>query len=172
MADKPEGEQTPETKSPEGETKAPEGNGPEGTTPQPKPEDTKAPQTPQTPASEPPTPPVTKETETTPPASQTAAQGDDEAAKVKAEADAAKTEAANLKVELERERAARKYNIPDELIPMLRAGSVEADAKALSTHAGRGSSLGTGGLDPTDTNDPKAEGKRLADRLFAKSRRF
>jgi hypothetical protein len=68
---------------------------------------------------------------------------------------------------------ARKYGVPDELIPMLRAGSVEADAKALTTFAGRGSSLGTGGLDPTDTdNDPKAEGKRLAERLFAKSRRF
>lgn len=170
MPEKPEGETKPEETTPE--AKPTEDT--KGETPQTeaKPEDEKTPETPQTPVSEPPAPPATKETETAPPAPQTGAQGDVEAIKAKAEAAAAKAEADQLKLDLERERAARKFGLPDELLPMLRAGSVEADAKALSTYAGRGSSLGTGGLDPTDTNDPKAEGKRLAERLFNKSRRF
>ncbi len=166
MPEKPEGETKPEETTPEAKPT-------EETKPEAKPEDTKPSETPQTPVSEPKSETPAKETTPKPEAAQTPVQGDDEATKAKAEADAAKTEAANLKLELERERMARKYGVPDELIPMLRAGSVEADAKALTTYAGRGSSLGTGGLDPTDTdNDPKAEGKRLAERLFAKSRRF
>lgn len=152
----------PET--PEGETK------PEETTPPAKSENE---QKPQAPVSEPHTQETPEDTNPVPEASQTADQGDNDTAKAKAEATSAKAETDKLKLDLERERMARKYGVPDELIPMLRPGFVEADAKAITSYADRGSSLGNGGLDPTDTDhNPKAEGKRLADWLFEKSRRF
>ncbi|MFI8452162.1 hypothetical protein [Streptomyces erythrochromogenes] len=151
MPEKPEGEETPAVTS---EASA---------------EDT--PQKPQEPVQEPVTPPVTKETTPEVPAPQTPAQGDDTAAKALAEAEAAKAKAAQLELELNRERTARKHNIPDELMGMLRADSLEADAKALAQYVtAKGSGLGMGGLDPTDNDDPKAEGEALANRLFAKNR--
>jgi hypothetical protein len=153
MPEKPEGEETPAVTS---EASA---------------EDT--PQKPQEPVQEPVTPPVTKETTPEVPAPQTPAQGDDTAAKALAEAEAAKAKAAALELELNRERMARKHSIPDELMGMLRADSLEADAKALAAFVtAKGSGLGTGGLDPTDNDDPKAEGEALANRLFAKNRYF
>ncbi|QPB09691.1 hypothetical protein CPT_Shaeky_004 [Streptomyces phage Shaeky] len=164
MSDKPEGTKPEDTK-PEGESK-PEAEG--------------TPETPQTPVSEPPTPPATKETTPAPNVPQTPAQGDDGAAKAKADAEAAakeaaeaKAKAAQLELELNRERTARKHGIPDELMGMLRADSLEADAKALAQYVtAKGSSLGTGGLDPTDNDDPRAEGEALADRLFSANRFF
>lgn len=151
MPEKPEGEETP--------------------APEVKPEET--PQKPQEPVQEPVTPPVTKETTPPVPAPQTPVQGDDTAAKALAEAEAAKAKAAALELELNRERMARKHSIPDELMGMLRADSLEADAKALAAFVtAKGSTLGTGGLDPTDNDDPQAEGEALANRLFAKNRYF
>jgi hypothetical protein len=156
---------------PEGETK------PEETTPEAKPEET--PQTPQTPPGEPAAEPVTKESTPEVPAPQTPAQGsEDSDAKAKAEAAEkaaaeATAKAAALELELNRERTARKHGIPDELMGMLRADSLEADAKALAAFVtAKGSALGTGGLDPTDNDDPKAEGEALADRLFSANRFF
>ncbi|QPB09765.1 hypothetical protein CPT_Shady_004 [Streptomyces phage Shady] len=132
-----------------------------------------APQKPQEPVQEPVTPPVTKETTPEVPAPQTPAQGDDATAKAEAEAAKATARAAQLELELNRERMARKHGVPDELVGMLRADSLEADAKALGALAtAKGSTLGTGGLDPTDNHDPKAEGEALADRIFAKNRYF
>lgn len=140
-------------------------------TPEAKPEET--PQKPQAPAQEPVTPEPTKETTPPVPAPQTPAQGDDATAKAIADATEAKAKAAQLELELNRERMARKHNIPDELLGMLRADSLEADAKALAAFAtARGSGLGTGGLDPTDNDDPKAEGEALAERLFTANRFF
>ncbi|MFG3200370.1 hypothetical protein ACGFYT_30100 [Streptomyces sp. NPDC048208] len=142
----------------------------------PKPEAT--PETPQAPATEPVTPEPTKETAPTPPAPQTPVQGDADAAKAQAEAAhkaaaEATAKAAALELELNRERTARKHGIPDELMGMLRPDSLEADAKALATYVtAKGSTLGTGGLDPTDNDDPMTEGAKLADRLFAKNRYF
>ncbi|QPB09544.1 scaffolding protein [Streptomyces phage Sycamore] len=153
MPEKPEGEETPAVTS---EASA---------------EDT--PQKPQEPAQEPVTEPVTKETTPEVPAPQKPAQGDDATAKAVADAAEAKAKAAQLELELNRERMARKHSIPDELMGMLRADSLEADAKALAAYVtARGSSLGTGGLDPTDNDDPKAEGEALADRLFTANRFF
>jgi hypothetical protein len=158
MPEKPEGEETKPEETPEA-----------------KPEET--PQKPQEPVQEPVTPPVTKETTPEVPAPQTPAQGDD-AAKAAAEAATkaaaeATAKAAALELELNRERMARKHNIPDELMGMLRADSLEADAKALAAFVtARGSGLGLGGLDPTDNDDPKAEGEALADRLFTANRFF
>lgn len=55
---------------------------------------------------------------------------------------------------LERERAARKHGLPDELVRFLRGTTpdeLDAEAATLSKYAARsGSGLGTGGLDPTD----------------------
>lgn len=133
---------------------------------------------PETPPVVPATPVVTPGTVVPPVAPQT---GTKDVADVKAEADAETTKAladskvktTELELDLARERAARKYNLPDSLVPLLRAGQVDADAKALSTHStAQVSGLGAGGLDPTDATDPKAEGKRLADRLFNKHRFF
>ncbi|MFJ8394395.1 hypothetical protein [Streptomyces sp. NPDC094144] len=150
---------------PEGETIPPE------TPPVTPAEET--PQTPQEPAQEPVTPPVTKETTPPVPAPQTPAQGEDATAKAVAEAAKATAKAAQLELELNRERTARKHNIPDELMGMLRADSLEADAKALATYVtARGTGLGSGGLDPTDTDDPAAEGEALAARLFSANRFF
>lgn len=159
MPEKPEGATTPEE-----------------TTPEVKPEET--PETPQTPPVAPVTPPATKETTPPVPAPQTPAQGSEDAAKAAAEAAIkeaaeAKAKAAQLELELNRERTARKHGIPDDLMGMLRADSLEADAKALATYVtAKGSALGTGGLDPTDSDDPTAEGEKLADRLFSANRYF
>ncbi|MFJ9671083.1 hypothetical protein ACIRP5_09895 [Streptomyces sp. NPDC101221] len=165
MADKPEGETPEQTTPAEGET--------------PNTEQT-TPETPQTPVSESASESESKETTPAPPAPETAAQSDDGAAKAQADAEAAakeaaeaKAKAAQLELELNRERMARKHGIPDELMGMLRADSLEADAKALAQYVtAKGSSLGTGGLDPTDNDDPRAEGERLADRLFSANRFF
>ncbi len=89
----------------------------------------------------------------------------------RAEAEAKRVEAENA---LKRERIARTHDIPDDLMPMLRDGSLEADAKALSPFLrARGSLLGTGGLDPTETpHNPAAEGKALADKLLSRTNLF
>ncbi|MFI2242372.1 hypothetical protein [Streptomyces chrestomyceticus] len=151
-----------EPKEPEGETK---------------PEDDKAPEKPQEPAQEPVAPPVTKDANPTPPAPEVPAQppADANAAVAEAtkEAADAKAKAERLELELNRERTARKHGIPDELMGMLRADSMEADAKALSRYVtATSSALGSGGLDPTDADDPTAAGEALANKLFAKNRIF
>ncbi|MFE5556233.1 hypothetical protein [Streptomyces sp. NPDC056544] len=55
---------------------------------------------------------------------------------------------------LERERAARRHGLPDELMQFLRGESAEelaAEAATLAKYASaRGSGLGEGGLDPSD----------------------
>lgn len=129
------------------------------------------PEKPQEPAKEPVTPEPTKETAPPTPTPQTPVQGDDATAKAVAEAETAKAKATQLELELNRERAARKYSVPDALIGLLRADSVEADARAIADMlAARNTSLGTGGLDPTDASDPTAEGEALADRIFSTHR--
>ncbi|MFE4367942.1 MULTISPECIES: hypothetical protein [unclassified Streptomyces] len=131
------------------------------------------PATPPAPVVEPVTPPAAPVV--TPPVAepQTPAQDADATAKAIADAAAATAKATALELELNRERMARKHNIPDELMGMLRADSMEADARALATYVtAKGSSLGTGGLDPTDNDDPTAEGAKLADRLFNANRYF
>lgn len=59
---------------------------------------------------------------------------------------------------LERERAARKHGLPDDLVGFLRgttADELDAEAATLSKYAARSdSSLGTGGLDPTGDGLP------------------
>ncbi|WHM40254.1 hypothetical protein [Streptomyces sp. BPTC-684] len=58
-------------------------------------------------------------------------------------------------VTLERERVARRYNLPDELAPFLRGESAEELEKEAATLAKYATAihtnLGVGGLDPTDT---------------------
>lgn len=129
-------------------------------------------ETSQEPGTETPTPPVTEETTPPPSAPETPAQTDAGAVEAaRKEAAEAKTKAAQLELELNRERTARKHDIPEELMGMLRADSMEEDAKVLAKFvAAKGSSLGTGGLDPTDNDDPRAEGEKLADRLFSANR--
>ncbi|MFI6108639.1 hypothetical protein [Streptomyces sp. NPDC051310] len=55
---------------------------------------------------------------------------------------------------LERERAARKHGLPDELVGFLRgttAEELDAEAATLAKYSARSTTgLGTGGLDPTD----------------------
>ncbi|QDQ14327.1 hypothetical protein [Streptomyces spectabilis] len=144
-------------------------------TPEAKPDETT--EKPQAPVVTPPVPSANKETTPPVPSPEKPAQGrDDATAKTEAaekEAAEARAKAAALELELNRERMARKYGLPDELMSMLRSDSLEADAKALSQHiTHKGSVLGTGGLDPTDNDDPKAEGEALADRLFSANRYF
>lgn len=71
------------------------------------------------------------------------AQLDDAEARVKA-----------VEVTLERERAARRHGLADELVPFLRGESAEelaTEAATLAKHAtnGTGTGLGAGGLDPS-----------------------
>ncbi|MFD9473362.1 hypothetical protein [Streptomyces goshikiensis] len=58
---------------------------------------------------------------------------------------------------LERERAARRYGLPDDLMGFLRGESAEelaAEAATLAKYASaRGSGLGEGGLDPSDSGN-------------------
>ncbi|MGW0929552.1 hypothetical protein [Streptomyces sp. NPDC002644] len=143
-------------------------------------------ETPEAPAPEPQetpqTPPVAPKSEppaTPPPAPapepQTPVQSvtPDQLAAATQAAEEAKAKADALELELNRERVARKFNIPESLMGMLRADSLEADAKALSEHvAAPKSGLGVGGLDPSDKSDPAAEGKSIADRLFARRNPF
>ncbi|MFE9253983.1 hypothetical protein [Streptomyces sp. NPDC006879] len=71
------------------------------------------------------------------------------------------TEAASrakaAEVALERERAARRNGLPDELVSFLRGETAEelaAEAATLAKYASAGiSGIGTGGLDPTDKGD-------------------
>ncbi|MFJ4701962.1 hypothetical protein ACIP5N_27755 [Streptomyces sp. NPDC088768] len=152
--------------------------------PTPEPEST--PEIPPTPPAEPPAPPVpteppapgAPEAPTTPGGSppapapptppiqaQAPAQGPDDTAEREATARAEKAEAelTELRAQLEREAAGRRYGIPENLIPLLRPGHADEDAKALASHAPAGTGpLGVGGLDPTTQPDPSAEGERLA----------
>ncbi|MDT0450949.1 hypothetical protein [Streptomyces hesseae] len=69
----------------------------------------------------------------------------------------AESRAKAAEVALERERAARRNGLPDELVSFLRGESAEelaAEAATLAKYASAGSAgIGTGGLDPTDTGD-------------------
>lgn len=69
----------------------------------------------------------------------------------------AESRAKAAEVALERERAARRNGLPDELVSFLRGETAEelaAEAATLAKYASAGSSgIGTGGLDPTDTGD-------------------
>ncbi|WP_231156506.1 hypothetical protein [Streptomyces sp. CNZ748] len=99
-----------------------------------------------------------------------------EAARAEAETmrtalDAAKARAKAAELALERERVGRRHGLPDELVPFLRgetAEALEAEAKTLAKYAaGTRSGLGTGGLDPNDTQT----GGSIS-RILRKSREF
>ncbi|MBT2400268.1 hypothetical protein [Streptomyces sp. ISL-100] len=72
-------------------------------------------------------------------------------------------------VALERERAARRHGLPDELMPFLRGETAEelaTEAATLAKYAdARTSGLGMGGLDPNDSNSGGIVG-----RIIRKSR--
>ncbi|MQS38881.1 hypothetical protein [Streptomyces katsurahamanus] len=135
---------------------------------------------PQEPAQEPVSEEPTKETTPPAPTPEKPAQGSEETSTATAKAEAAEklaaeatAKAAALEVELNRERIARKHGIPDDLVPFLRAESLEVDAKVFSDRLmSRGSSLGIGGLDPTDNADPVSDGTALADRILSKNNPF
>lgn len=82
-----------------------------------------------------------------------------------------------LQTQFDRERVARKFNLPDDLAERLRGATpeeLEADAKALQKYADTGSSTPPedlkGGLTPDDDNqdafDPKAAAKAALKRRY------
>ncbi|AFV51330.1 head scaffolding protein [Streptomyces phage phiCAM] len=93
-------------------------------------------------------------------------------AKTPEEFESARTELSQRIAELEREvvvsKVARKYELPDELVPLLKGDSEEAlelVAKTLSKYAVTPApeSLG-GGLTPSDDNDDEMDPRKLARR--------
>ncbi|ARF55121.1 hypothetical protein B1H19_13735 [Streptomyces gilvosporeus] len=88
------------------------------------------------------------------------------AAKTPEEYQAVADRAAELETELQRERLARKYNLPDALAARISGeddDAREADAKALAElFHNRGDGVGRGGLDPSVTTAPSDPGELAA----------
>ncbi|WJN63185.1 head scaffold protein [Streptomyces phage phiScoe45] len=93
-------------------------------------------------------------------------------AKTPEEFESARTELSKRIAELEHEvvvsKVARKYELPDELVPLLKGGdeaALEAVAKTLSKYAVTPApeSLG-GGLTPSDNDDDEMDPRKLARR--------
>ncbi|MFD9535581.1 hypothetical protein [Streptomyces sp. NPDC060010] len=88
---------------------------------------------------------------------------------INSQLDDAEVRAKTAEAALERERAARRYGLPDELMSFLRGESAEelaAEAETLARYASaRSSGLGEGGLDPTESGSGG-----VVERIIRKSR--